>query len=170
MIPGLALNPSVMGEIVIPGATTSYIRWIEPVEEEALTDYAKRLSSIYKINLEDDNYFVGHSFGGLLAQHLGHSFPDSHVIIISSIKTATELPRALRFLRSGYAYHLATKSVIKRSFKLWGNYFGYDNALLQDALLEELETLDDAYSMVREIIPLPSPISGIVMSSKTAII
>jgi len=145
MIPGLALNPSVMGKLIVQGLPSTYIRWIEPEPEESMSQYATRIANLYRIERGLNHVFVGHSFGGLLAQHLGQLFPKSRVIILSSVKSNEELPRAIRFLRHGYAYHLASKTMIKRSFKLWGWYHGYKDNSLREALMEELDTLGDTY-------------------------
>lgn len=145
LFPGLALNPEVLGQIELLEYNVNYIRWIDPTPQESMIAYAKRITQIYSISEEQPLLFIGHSFGGLLAQVMASFFPKAKLVLISTVKQSSELPWKIRFLRHGYAYHLASKTMIQKTLSLWGWYHGYDQPELQEALLSETNTLDNEY-------------------------
>ena len=66
-----------------------HLDWIEPFPDEAISDYAKRLSS--KITEKDNCCILGVSFGGLIAIELSKLINPNATILISSIPTASHL-------------------------------------------------------------------------------
>ncbi|MEL6124145.1 MAG: alpha/beta hydrolase, partial [Bacteroidota bacterium] len=113
--------------------------------DESMVTYMDRLKDVYSIDKDPNVVFIGHSLGGILAQELASHMDDVPVILISSVKGPDELPWHIRSLRHGYAYHLASKSFIKRTIPLWGGYHGYENQEVKDLLIDEVETLDNTY-------------------------
>jgi pimeloyl-ACP methyl ester carboxylesterase len=101
-----------------------YIKWIEPLRNESLKDYVFRLSS--QIN-SPNPILVGMSFGGILAIELSKQIDTNKVILISSIKTKTELPfyyRILGFLNVPKWFPL---SFLLSGNKIIYNFFGIKN-------------------------------------------
>jgi len=145
LIPGLALNPEVTGNIEMPDYEKIYIRWIDPAGDESMKSYAYRIIDIYQIPSDESILIVGHSMGGLLAQQIALIRPHARLILISTVKNAQEIPWKIRFLRHGFAYHLASKSLILKTLSLWGWYHGYNEPELQNALTSEVESLSNAY-------------------------
>ncbi len=145
LIPGLGLNPQVLKKIELNGFELHYMRWINPQKDESLNNYALRISQLYNIPQDEDILILGHSFGGLLAQHLGIMFPRARIVLISTVKNASELPWKIRFLRHGYAYHLMSKRMILSTLSLWSSYHGYDEPELKQALISEVQSLDNEY-------------------------
>ena len=145
LIPGLALNPEVTGNIELEGYEKIYIRWIDPAGEESLESYAQRIIEIYQIPENESIVLLGHSFGGLLAQQIASNRPLAKLILISTVKNSDEIPWKIRFLRHGFAYHLASKKLILRTLSLWGWYHGYDEPELHNALVTEMSSLSNEY-------------------------
>ena len=145
LIPGLALNPEVTGNIELTGYQKVYIRWIDPAGEETLTSYAERIIDIYQIPAEESILILGHAFGGLLAQQIASVRPLARLILISSVKHSHEVPWKIRFLKHGFVYHLASKKIILRTLSIWGWYHGYDEPELHEALISEVESLSNDY-------------------------
>jgi pimeloyl-ACP methyl ester carboxylesterase len=101
-----------------------YIKWIEPLRNESLKDYVFRLSS--QIN-SPNPILVGMSFGGILAIELSKQIDTNKVILISSIKTKSELPfyyRILGFLNVPKWFPL---SFFLSGNKIIYNFFGIKN-------------------------------------------
>ena len=66
------------------------INWIEPIKNESITDYSRRLST--KINLPEKFCLLGVSFGGLIATEISKILNPELTILISSAEIKTELP------------------------------------------------------------------------------
>jgi pimeloyl-ACP methyl ester carboxylesterase len=145
LIPGLALNPEVTGNIELEGYEKVYIRWIDPAGEESLESYAQRIIDIYQILENESIIILGHSFGGLLAQQIASVRPLARLILISTVKDSSEIPWKIRFLKHGFAYHLASKKLILRTLSLWGWYHGYDEPELHNAFVTEVSSLSNDY-------------------------
>jgi pimeloyl-ACP methyl ester carboxylesterase len=98
-----------------------FIDWIPPLDKESLSDYALRLKKKIK---DEHPFIVGVSFGGMLATEMAKSDPNFKVIIISSIKTANELP--LIFLAGKYlpVYKWLPSPLLKNAVLLRGLFFG----------------------------------------------
>lgn len=81
-----------------------YLEWLEPSDEkEAITKYASRYIELIK---HDSPILVGVSFGGILVQEIGELIETSKIIIISSIKNQSEMPKRLRLIKMLRAYKI----------------------------------------------------------------
>ncbi len=70
-----------------------YLHWLIPQSNEAISDYARRMSS----NINTGNaILIGVSFGGMLCIEIAKHIPVDKVILISSIQSYHELPRWMR--------------------------------------------------------------------------
>jgi pimeloyl-ACP methyl ester carboxylesterase len=73
-----------------------YLPWILPIKEEPIEQYAKRMSE----GITDQNpILMGLSFGGMISIEIAKLIAVDKVILISSIKSADELPGWMK--RSG---------------------------------------------------------------------
>jgi pimeloyl-ACP methyl ester carboxylesterase len=100
-MPGMSANPLIFE--MISFAEDIYevhlMKWIEPVLNESIESYANRLS---KDIVHDKPILIGVSFGGLIVQEISRLINVDKVIIISSIKSNTELPlymKSAKFLK-----------------------------------------------------------------------
>jgi len=66
LIPGLGYDTRIFGKINWGKYTTKKLEWINPHPKEIIKDYATRMSK--KINDNDLNILIGHSFGGAMAR------------------------------------------------------------------------------------------------------
>lgn len=101
---------------------TKHISWIEPKEQENLTQYAKRMAA----EIDNDAPFclVGLSFGGLIAIEINKIFPAKKVIIISSITSQKEIPSTLNIVYK-FRLHKITPTILLKhpnTFTYW--FFG----------------------------------------------
>jgi esterase/lipase len=135
-MPGLAASPSIFERIELPKDTFEMhlLEWFLPNKNETLQSYAKRMAE----NVKHDNaVLVGVSFGGVLVQEMAQFLNLKKLIIVSSVKCNSELPRRLKFAKTTKAYkilptglmqdvELLTKfafgDVLKKKLKLYEQY------------------------------------------------
>jgi pimeloyl-ACP methyl ester carboxylesterase len=135
-MPGLAASPSIFERIELPKDTFEMhlLEWFLPNKNETLQSYAKRMAE----NVKHDNaVLVGVSFGGVLVQEMAQFLNLKKLIIVSSVKCNSELPRRLKLAKSTKAYKLlptglmqdvelltkfAFGDVLKKKLKLYEQY------------------------------------------------
>jgi pimeloyl-ACP methyl ester carboxylesterase len=110
-VPGLAASVEIFRNIKLPEDiyVTHIIEWKIPKKKEPLSVYAKRLAEEVK---EKDAVLIGVSFGGVVVQAMNEHLDLRKLILISSVKCRSELPRRLRFLQRTGLYRLAPTSLI----------------------------------------------------------
>jgi pimeloyl-ACP methyl ester carboxylesterase len=84
---------------IAPGYKLKVLPWLKPLPKEGLEDYARRMSAGID---EQEPILLGLSFGGMMCTEIAKLLPVEKIIIISSIKTAGELPawmKAVALLR-----------------------------------------------------------------------
>ncbi len=122
-MPGLAASSSIFERIDLPAATFEIhlLEWFMPKKEEPLADYAKRMAE--KV-VHDDAVLIGVSFGGILVQEMAHYLNLRKLIIISSVKSNTELPRKMKIAKKTKAYKLLPTGLLQDVEKLVKYTFG----------------------------------------------
>ena len=122
-MPGLAASSSIFERIDLPAATFEIhlLEWFMPKKEEPLADYAKRMAE--KV-VHDDAVLIGVSFGGILVQEMAHYLNLRKLIIISSVKSNTELPRRMKIAKKTKAYKLLPTGLLQDVEKLVKYTFG----------------------------------------------
>ncbi|WP_396192614.1 alpha/beta fold hydrolase [Flavobacterium sp.] len=135
-MPGLAASPSIFERIELPKDTFEMhlLEWFLPNKNETLQSYAKRMAEKVK---HDNAVLVGVSFGGVLVQEMAQFLNLKKLIIVSSVKCNSELPRRLKFAKTTKAYKLlptglmqdvelltkfAFGDVLKKKLKLYEQY------------------------------------------------
>lgn len=104
-MPGLAASPAIFERIVLPPETFEmiFLEWEIPLENESLSDYAKRISE--KIT-RPNPVLIGVSFGGILVQEISKFVNARKVIIISSVRSNAEFPKRMKVAKMIKAYKL----------------------------------------------------------------
>ncbi len=92
-ISGLGADERIFGKLQIPGGQLHFIKWVQPLENESIESYAKRLCDQIPVT---DPVLAGVSFGGMMAIEIAKLIPASKVILISSVKNCSEVPRWMR--------------------------------------------------------------------------
>ena len=91
-IPGFGVDDKIFGNLKL-NADLVFINWLDPLPKETISEYAARMAS--KIE-EDDPVILGISFGGMIALEIAKQRPVKQIILISSVKTRSELPQQLK--------------------------------------------------------------------------
>ncbi len=106
LIPGLGAGTEIFEHLKLPqdNFEIHLIEWLIPEsEDESLENYSYRMAQSVK---DEMPVLVGVSFGGLVAQEMSKLIPVKKVIIISSVKKRSELPRRLKLLQKLGLYKL----------------------------------------------------------------
>ena len=122
-MPGMAASASIFEKVELPTDTFEIflLEWILPEPKETLQQYAKRMAEKVK---HKDAVLVGVSFGGILVQEMAQFLVVRKIIIISSVKSNTELPRRMKIAKTTKAYKLLPTSLLKDFEKLIAYGFG----------------------------------------------
>jgi pimeloyl-ACP methyl ester carboxylesterase len=134
-IAGLGADFRIFENLRIPNATLYPIAWQEPLRNESLPDYAKRLSSQI---LYDDAILLGVSFGGMLAIEISRIKPVKHTIIVSSCKHRGELPLFFRLAGRFGLHHAMPFRLLVKSTKLNRILFDSNNNDQAELQLKQL--------------------------------
>ncbi|PIB34806.1 hypothetical protein BFP72_05000 [Reichenbachiella sp. 5M10] len=143
-IPGLGLDAQIFDNLNLGCRPLLFIHWIEPLQEESIQAYAKRLSSI--LHKEDsDIILIGHSFGGILAQEISCLHNIKLIILISSVKKPKEIPMYMRIISKLKLYKLITKNNLLYSFPLWSASQGYSSSSLKSIFKNSIAKISTSY-------------------------
>jgi pimeloyl-ACP methyl ester carboxylesterase len=122
-IAGLGADFRIFEKLRIPNATLYPVAWEEPLKNESLPAYAKRLSTQI---LHEDAILLGVSFGGMLAIEISRIKRVKQTIIVSSCKQRSEIPRFFRLAGRLGLHHAVPYRLLAKSSKL--NHFLFDNS------------------------------------------
>lgn len=116
-MPGMAASSTIFERIQLPADTFEMhlLEWMLPEKEESLQNYAQRMAQ--KVQHENA-VLVGVSFGGILVQEMKSFLKPRKVIIVSSIKSNTELPRSMKVAKATKAYKLIPTKLFEDIDKL----------------------------------------------------
>jgi len=88
-ISGLGADERAFSKLKVNGYKLQVIPWLIPQTNEKIEDYAKRM----RVSITEANpILMGLSFGGMICTEIAKQVPVSKIIIISSVKSAKELP------------------------------------------------------------------------------
>lgn len=124
-IPGLGYDYRIFENLVIPDAHTEYLAWIEPQCGESLHAYAQRMYAQIN-NKEEPLTLIGHSLGGMVAQEIASVQPIRQIILISSIKSRSEMSFSFKMVRPLRLEKLFTKEISIQTVKYWGSGHGFE--------------------------------------------
>lgn len=103
LMPGMAASPKIFEYIKLPDAQFEihYLEWFLPLKNEAISSYALRMTAKIK---HDAIVLLGVSFGGVLVQEMCKHILVRKLIIVSSVKKTSELPKKMLLAKTTMAY------------------------------------------------------------------
>ncbi len=148
LIPGLGFNAKTFEKLIehLPyQASINYIEWIEPEDEdESLDAYIHRMSKA--VDRSHDNIiFIGHSFGGVVSQELSQFVNAERVILISSIKSPSEMAWNLKVMKRFPAFKLVNHTIINNTFHLWAEWHDFKDEEQKRAFTEMVNKMSISY-------------------------
>lgn len=144
LIPGLGFDNRIFERLELKGIEFSYLNWIEPRKNESIKDYAIRFSNRIDASHED-LILIGHSLGGIMAQEISAIRPVTKIILISSIKSRTELPTQFKVMKPLLLYKLFSKELTTKTIKFWGKYHDYETPEEQLLVIDMVNNQSNNY-------------------------
>ena len=154
-VPGMAAGSEIFRNISLPDTYEVHIiEWKIPEKGESLGAYAQRMAAEVK---HPDAVLAGVSFGGVVAQEMNDYLHLKRLIIISSVKTRSELPRRMKWASLTGAYKLIPTSLVlsaedltkfsigpktKKRLSLYQEYLHVRDKQYLDWALEKMVTWD----------------------------
>ncbi len=121
-ISGLGANQKAFQHLTLPeGFESHFIEWKQPLENETLQAYSKRMSK--EIDCSKPFILVGLSFGGIVAQEMNDFVKPKKTILISSIKSRDEMPQLFKVLSKTSAYKMIPTSFFTNDRVLSYSFF-----------------------------------------------
>lgn len=134
---GLGADERVFQKIDFSNFSTTFIKWIIPLDKETIEHYATRL--LDQITTTKPT-LIGLSFGGLMAVEVAKQIETEKVILISSAKTKYEIPFFYRFAGQLGLHKLLPTKLLKSSNFITNWFFGtnstFDKQLLKQILID----------------------------------
>jgi pimeloyl-ACP methyl ester carboxylesterase len=92
-ISGLGADHRAFERLDVPGCRLQHINSIPPLPNEPLASYATRM---FQLIGEENPIILGLSFGGMIAIEMAKQFSVQKLILVSTVKRYTEIPRWMR--------------------------------------------------------------------------
>lgn len=89
LVSGLGADKRVFASLDFSPFKTNHIEWVDPLKNETIEHYAKRLIRQIKT---PSPILIGVSFGGMVAVEIAKQIDVEKIILISSAKTKYEIP------------------------------------------------------------------------------
>ncbi|MFD2245851.1 alpha/beta hydrolase [Pontibacter ruber] len=136
-ISGLGADERMFQYLQLKCRNIAHVRWIQPKEEEPLSDYARRLAEQIP---EPNPILVGMSFGGVVAIELAKFLHPRKTILISSMASSQSLPWYYRAMGALRLHELIPVPLMKRFHFIAPVLFGAatqaEKILLKEVILE----------------------------------
>ncbi len=113
------------------------ISWIRPQKSESISKYSSRL--VEQIDSKKPFVLIGVSFGGLVAVEISKIITPAQVILISSVETATEIPKIYRLLGQLGIVKIIPKKLLKPPFWMINYFFEAKNRKLLKEIIEDTD-------------------------------
>lgn len=152
MMPGMAANPSIFEHIKLNSShfEIHWLHWQIPIKDESIQDYAKRMLTNIK---HEKPILIGVSFGGVLVQELAKIIDVERLIIISSVKQSSEIPKPMKLARETGIYKylpfgllnyikeiekLPIGNAIRKRLELYKQYFSVNDKVYLDWAVKQM--------------------------------
>lgn len=123
-ISGMGADERVFKYISLPpNFTMICLPWLDPIEDESLEQYSKRLAN--NIDVTNPFVLVGLSMGGMIATEIAKILKPFKLILLSSVPVAAEMPGLYRTLSRYKFNQLVSPSFLKNASilkKFFGKY------------------------------------------------
>jgi len=142
-MPGMAANPSIFKHIQLPKDQFEQhlLSWFIPEQNMTLSEYALKMT---KSIVHENIILFGVSFGGMLIQEMAKYVKTRKVIIVSSVKHESELPKRMIFAKYTKVHKLLPTGLVNNVELLTKYAFGETvNKRLE--LYEEYLSIKDKY-------------------------
>lgn len=134
----MGVNERLFRNLKLEGCHIHHIKWLTPIKNESLKDYAIRLSE--QIDQSEPYCLLGVSFGGMCATEISKELQPYKTFLVSSSKTINEIPNIIKIWNKLPLYRsLSDKHYIKGAM-LFKKQFGVNSQEQKERFLEMLNT------------------------------
>ncbi|MEN3324364.1 alpha/beta hydrolase [Mariniflexile soesokkakense] len=144
LMPGMAASSKIFEYIKLPENQFKihYLEWILPLKNETISAYALRMT---KHIVHENIVLMGVSFGGVLVQEISKYIKVRKLIIVSSVKSAQELPKKMILAKTTMAYKLLPIQLVS-NIELFAKYaFGSNITKRLELYKKYLSVNDSSY-------------------------
>ncbi|MFK5971992.1 MAG: alpha/beta hydrolase [Flavobacteriaceae bacterium] len=142
-MPGMAASPSIFKHIKLAEDVfeVHYLEWFVPYKNMTMAEYAKKLNDQV---LHKNPVLLGVSFGGMMVQEMAKYIKVRKIIIVSSVKYTSELPKRMIFAKYTKIHKLLPTGLVNNMELLVKYAFG-ETVTKRLELYEEYLSLRDMY-------------------------
>lgn len=124
-IPGLGYDDRIFHKLKLADYDIEYLNWIEPLKNEHIHDYSKRLFATAKPSSKK-TILIGHSLGGVVSQEIASTHQIEKIILVSSITSRKEIPLTFKIVKPLRLDRFFTKGICIKSIIFWGKRHGFN--------------------------------------------
>ncbi len=156
---GLGADERVFQYLDFSGFAVTFIRWIQPIQNETIEEYAKRLTQqITTVR----PILSGLSFGGIVATEVAKLIDTEKIVLVASAKTRQEIPFYYRLAGQLRLHKLLPVDLLKRLNALSNWFFGAHSesdkkmlaAILRDTDSQFLQwAIDEIVTWKNQLVP-----------------
>jgi pimeloyl-ACP methyl ester carboxylesterase len=139
---GLGADHRVLKDLNFTSHQAMFITWIAPLTNEAIGEYAKRISAQIK---HENPILIGLSFGGMMAIEVTKFIHNEEVIVIASAKNHQEIPFYFKMLRYFPIYRFIPSKILLRPNLVLNWLFGLENKSEKELLKNILTDTDPVF-------------------------
>lgn len=142
-MPGMAANSSIFENIRLPEADFELFKleWFVPDKNMSIAAYAEKMT---KTIVHENPVLVGVSFGGMLVQEMAKFIPVKKVIVVSSVKHTSELPKRMIFAKYTKIHKLLPTGLVN-NVELLAKYAFGESVTKRLELYEQYLSIRDKY-------------------------
>jgi len=111
-LPGLGADHRLFDFIEVNNCDKYFLKWIKPEKNESMQSYLFRIKE--QLLFSEPPVLVGVSLGGMFAMELRELIPVKKTILISSVKTKSEMPSYFNLILKLKLNEVVTPSIIKK--------------------------------------------------------
>jgi pimeloyl-ACP methyl ester carboxylesterase len=140
VLSGLGADERVFKSIDFGVNKIQFVNWIQPLPNESIDDYSKRLLNQIKVTKPT---LIGLSFGGMMAIEISKHIEVQKIILIASAKTKKEIPFYFRVIGFFRIHKVIPVSFLKKSNFITNWFFGAknkENQVLLKAILKDTDS------------------------------
>lgn len=144
LLSGLGADYRAFQRVHFPGYNPVFIKWIAPLKDESISDYAKRLSFQVK---DERPVLIGLSFGGMVAVEISKFMKPRALILISSARSGSDLHPSFAFLIKVKVLKLIPEFLLKKSNFILESLMGISQKKDKQILAEIIADTDVSFLM-----------------------
>lgn len=142
-MPGMAANSSIFKHIKLPEDQFEQhlLSWFVPDRNMTLSEYALKMTTRI---MHENIILIGVSFGGMLVQEMARHIKTRKVIVVSSVKHESELPKRMLFAKYTKIHKLLPTGLVN-NVELLAKYAFGETVNKRLELYEEYLSVKDKY-------------------------